>query len=373
MDQKAEIAEKTARITRMLAGERLAGVIISAQHNFSWLTAGGRSAIDLSRDAGAATLLVRADGKRFVLANRIEMCRLLAEEISSEDFEPVEFAWEEEKASPAFIVDLSLRLLGPGAALGSDLPSSKATTIEGALARCRYQLTESEIQRYRLLGSDAGLAIDSLARSLEPGLTELEIARRATNALAAQQASAVVALVAGDERIRTFRHPVPGDRVWKKSVMVVVCARRGGLIVSLTRIVFVGPIPDELRRRTRAAARVNAELYSATRPGVSGSDLYRVAARAYEQEGFLREEQLHHQGGACGYRTRDWAAHPLCTETVQVNQGFAWNPTVTGTKVEETCLAFADGIEVITASAGWPQITLKVAGQEYSSPDVLSL
>ncbi|MGH9969725.1 MAG: M24 family metallopeptidase [Pyrinomonadaceae bacterium] len=373
MAKKTEIAEKTARITRMLAEESLAGVLISAQHNFSWLTAGGRSGIDLSREVGAAALLVRADGKRFVLANRIEMSRLLAEEVSDEDFEPVEFSWEEEKASPSFMVDLGLRLLSAGGALGSDLPSSNATTIEGALARCRYQLTASEIERYRLLGSDAGLAIDSLARSLEPGLTELEIARRASDALAARHARPVVALVAADERIKRFRHPVPGDRAWKKSVMVVVCARREGLIASLTRVVFVGSIPDELRHRTLAAARVNAELYSATRPGVSGSDLYRVAARAYEQEGFLREEQLHHQGGACGYRTRDWVAHPLCTETVQVNQGFAWNPSVTGAKVEETCIASAEGIEVITASAGWPQITLTVDGREYSSPDVLSL
>src|SRR5258705_3760602 len=81
---------------------------------------------------------------------------------------------------------------------------------------------------------------------------------------------------------------------------------------------------------------------AATQPGSSGSDLYRVAARAYAEAGFENEERLHHQGGATGYRTRDWVAHPACRERVQVNQAFAWNPSVTGTKVEDTCIAFAD-------------------------------
>src|SRR4028119_155062 len=102
MNRSAEIAEKVGRMERMLAVEELGGVLIGAQHNFSWLTAGGSNGIDLGRDAGAGTLLVRADGKRFVLASRIEMPRLLAEELAGEEFEPVEFAWGDEKASPTF-------------------------------------------------------------------------------------------------------------------------------------------------------------------------------------------------------------------------------------------------------------------------------
>lgn len=373
MNRSAEIAEKTGRVTRMLAARGLGGVLLGTQHNFAWLTAGGANGIDMSREQGAGTLLVRADGKRFVLANRIEMPRLLAEELGGEDFEPVEFGWEEEKTSPTLLIDRALSLL-TDKTLGSDLPAgAQVQAVEDALARCRYQLTSSEIERFRSLGRDAGRIIGDIARSLSPGETETEIARRATDALAADGIRAVVTLVAADARIGKYRHPVPTGQRWEKELMLVVCAQRGGLVASLTRIVAAGAVSDELRRRTLAVASVNAQLLAATRPGATGAELYNLVARAYAAEGFAGEQNLHHQGGACGYRTRDWVAHPSCRETVQINQAFAWNPSITGTKAEETCIAFADGVEPITSTAGWPQISHSVEGREYHSPDVLSI
>ena len=358
----------------MLAAENLGGVLLSAQHNFSWLTAGQRNGIDLSREPGACALLVRRDGRRFVLASRIEMPRMLAEEVSAEEFEPVEYAWEEEKGSPTFLIERAQSLIGHGDALSSDLPSGPGIrTIESALARCRYPLTSQEIERYRQLGRDAADAVGKLVRSLKPGETEKEIARRVEDSLSARDIHSVVTLVAADERLQKFRHPVPTERHWEKVLMVVVCARRNGLIASLSRIICVGRVSDELARRTLATARVDARLLAATRPGATGAELYAEAARAYSEEGFEGEERLHHQGGACGYRTRDWVAHPSCAERVEANQAFAWNPSITGTKVEETCIAFDDECEIITASPGWPSIPLSIEGREYALPDVLSL
>ena len=155
--------------------------------------------------------------------------------------------------------------------------------------------------------------------------------------------------------------------------MIVICAQRSGLTASLTRIVSSVAISDELRRRTLAAAQVNAQLIAATQPNASGADMYRLAGRTYADAGFENEERLHHQGGAAGYRPRDWVAHPACMERVQVNQAFAWNPSVTGTKVEETCIAFADGLEVLTRTPDWPQISVQVEDREYLSPDIFVL
>ncbi|MET0624041.1 MAG: M24 family metallopeptidase [Pyrinomonadaceae bacterium] len=374
MDKNAEIAEKTGRLAAVVAAEGLGGVLLGAQHNFAWLTAGGRSGIDLSREPGAGTLLVRADGKRFVIASRIEMARLLEEELAGAEFEPVDYAWEDEKASPTFVADLAARLTEDGKALGSDLPAGPGLkVVEGVVARCRYQLTPWELERFRLLGRDAGEAVGEFAKSLEPGETEREVARRLNDALAARAIHSVVTLVAADERIGKFRHPVPTSRAWERVVMLVTCARRGGLIASLTRIVCAGAIPEELRRRTQSVARVNARLLAATRPGAVGSELFKTIAGAYAEEGFAGEERLHHQGGACGYRTRDWVAHPASAETVQAGQAFAWNPSITGTKAEETCVASVDGVEILTTSPAWPQIPVRFDGREYLSPDVLEI
>jgi len=373
MNKTSEITTKTERLARMLAEQNLGGVLLRGQHNFSWLTAGGSSMVDLSSETGTAALLVRRDGKRFVLANRIEMPRMLAEEVSEADFEPIEFPWEEERSSSTAVANRATALLEGSGGLASDyFTDATIPAIEQHVAQCRYELLPGELERFRQLGSDAGVALGEVARSVTPGQTEIQIAAQTQDTFAQRGMTSVVTLVAADERLKQFRHPVPTERIWKKILMIVVCARRGGLIASLTRIVCIGPVPDELEQRTRAAAQVDARMLAATRPGARGSDLYRVAADGYRAEGFDGEERLHHQGGAAGYRTRDWVAHPACTETVRVNQAFAWNPSITGTKVEETTVVLEDGFEVITSSPNWPSVSVTIDGRDYLLPGVLS-
>lgn len=369
-----EVEEKTERLLNLISQAGLGGILINSQANFSWLTGGGRNGIDLSRDTGAGTLFLRHDGMRFVLANKIEMDRLLTEELNGQNYEPVEFAWEQEKGSPSLIADLARSLVAEELPLGSDLAlTGDVRLIAGKIARARYKLTAAEVDRFKVLGRDAGKAIGDMARTLEPGVREREVARRAIDALAAIGAYPIVTLVAADDRLKRFRHPLPTDLRWKKVLMIVVCARRGGLIVSLTRIICNGAIPEELESRISGCAFVNARLFEGTKPGVTGRELYDMAALAYEEAGFPGEEHLHHQGGATGYNTRDWVAHPLSAEKVQSPQAFAWNPSITGSKVEETCIAFEDIIEIITASPGWPSIPIEVDGHPYVLPGVLSL
>ena len=39
-DMKTELEEKTERVVRFLAEEKLGGVLLGGQHNFAWLTGG---------------------------------------------------------------------------------------------------------------------------------------------------------------------------------------------------------------------------------------------------------------------------------------------------------------------------------------------
>ena len=369
----SEIEEKTHRLSEMLKSERLAGVLLNAQHNFAWLTAGGSNGIDLSRDNGASFLFVRADGKRFVMANNIELPRLLAEEVSEANFEPLELSWQEEKASLDAVLSAADSLWN-GGEIASDLYlSPRLRPIDGLIAACRYRLTADEIERYRRLGVDAGEALGELAATISPGETEIEIARKVQSKLAGHNIASVVTLVGADERIERYRHPVPTQNVWKTTLLIAVCARRGGLIASLSRIVCVGDIPAELERRTEAVAVVNAKLQAATVPGAKASDLYQIAASAYAKLGFADEIDKHHQGGACGYRTRDWVAHPANGESVKPNQAFAWNPSITGTKAEATGIVLKGRFAAITSASGFPQIVTTIDGNDYSSPGILSL
>jgi Xaa-Pro dipeptidase len=369
-----EIEIKTERIQKMLAAENLGGVLLNAQHNFAWATGGRSNQINASIEPGACFLLFRADGKRFVLANNIEMSRILSEEILETDFEPIEFSWEDEKSAGDFVVKKAAALLEDNSNLASDLYfTPEARSIENLIARCRFELTEQEIERYRKLGKDAGAAIGNLFGAIEPGETETQIARKAKNALEAYGIDSVVTLVGADERIAKYRHPAPTANVWKKVLLIAVCAKREGLIASLSRVACVGEIPDELKRRTEATAFVFARLAAATETGASGAQLYQIAADAYAEKGFAGEINFHHQGGAAGYKSRDWVAHPKNGETVVQNQAFAWNPTVAGAKTEETFITSGEGFEIITASPNFPQISIETNGREISSPGVLSL
>jgi Xaa-Pro dipeptidase len=364
---QSEIDEKTGRLVRWMEERRLGGVLLSTRANFAWITAGRESGIDLSRESGVATVLVAADGRRFLLTDNIEMRRFLEEDLAGQGYAPVERPWTDEKAD----LELARDVLGP-VPLASDV-----SECGKEIARLRYRLTAGEVERFRGLGRDAGAALGEVCHSLQPGLTEGEIGRRASEAMSALGADPIVLLVAAGERLARYRHPPPTDHRWEKDgVMVVVCARREGLIVALTRIVWAGSVPEDIHRRTRAVAEVNARLLAATRPGAAGRELFAVAARAYEELGYPGEERLHHQGGPCGYLSRDWIAHPASEEVVQTPQAFAWNPSVTGTKVEETWIV-ADGAEAITATSGWPSLVIEVdsevGGRICSFPDIAVL
>lgn len=366
-----EIEEKTQRLVELLDREGLGGVLLNAQHNFAWITGGASNAIDTSRENGAASIFVRRDGQRFLLANNIEARRLLDEELAGLLIEPVIFQWQDEKARSELVLELASEL-APNEIV-TDIPvNASARTIEPLIARCRYSLTLKEVERYRELGRDASEVFDDLVDKISPGITENEIAATLRAELARKQITSVVTLVAADERISQFRHPIPTDKCLEKMVMVVSCSKRRGQIVSMSRLISFGSVSEDLEEKTYAAAFVNSSLWHSTRAGATGSELYQVARQAYEVAGFGDEIDKHHQGGAAGYKTREWVAHPASTEVVQDKQAFAWNPSITGTKIEETVIAGPDGIEVLTASKLFPLIETEIDGTNYISPGILS-
>ncbi len=222
----AEHAEKLERVARVAHAADLHGVLLAGHHNIAWLTSGRANRIDASRETGSARLLVAADGRRFVLANAIEMPRLLDEELAGLGYEPVEYPWTEDQ-DPSRAVRAARRMLGDGVPLGSDWPLPGTTVVEAALARARGLLTDGDIARYRTLGREAGLMLGNVCRELTPGDEERDIARTIMDGALALRARPIVTLVGSDERLRRYRHPVPSAAAWKSVVMVALCAERG--------------------------------------------------------------------------------------------------------------------------------------------------
>ncbi len=368
-EREQEVDEKVARLLPLLAARELDAVIVSTQPGFSWLSAGGTNGIDLSREDGAGALLVARDGRRFLLANAIERPRLEREELAGLGFAPHELPWQAGPASPTLFVETARRLLGAEARIGADGGLAGAQPLDGPLATLRHALTPGEVARIAQLGQETGEALGAACRELRPGQAELDVARAVTDALAARRLRTVVCLVAADARLDAYRHPVPTEARWQRRLMVAVCARHHGLTVSATRLLSAGPPEPEFARRTRACAAIFARVVLATRPGAAARSLYEEAVAGYAAAGFAGEEDRHHQGGACGYRTRDWLAHPASTEVVRPFQAFAWNPTIAGTKVEETILATPEGPRLLTTTPGWPTISVEARAVEARAAD----
>jgi Xaa-Pro aminopeptidase len=368
-----ELELKVDRVARLARESNLAGILIATQHNFAWLTGGRSNRVDGSRERGNGELLVAADGRRFVLANAIESGRVSGEALDGFDHQLIEYAWTDERADPSLSIRLAQRTLG-GGDIGADVVASPAAFVEPQIARLRTPLLPEEVERLRRLGRETGVVVGSAVRTLEPGMTENQVAAVVGSALVAHGIRPVVLLVGADDRIARYRHPVATTRVWRARLLVACCAERDGLIVALSRMVSATPVNSDLAARTRATADVFAALLDATRTSATGAQLFQAAVSAYERAGFPGEERLHHQGGAIGYRAREWVAHPTSQDVVRPPQAFAWNPSVTGTKVEDTCLIDdADRIEVITTSPEWPSSLRDVRGSQVRIPDVLEL
>lgn len=341
---------------------RLDGVLFTQQNNFAWYTAGGRNFVALASERGAASILVTPE-KDYVITNNIEAPRIEKEELEDLGFCLCLFQWYDKREEK----DLFSRLTSGKKIIKDTGP------LADDLARLRFSLTERELQRYRDLGKRTAQGMDTVARGLKIGDTEFEIAGRLAEEMLSRGLEPIVLLIAFDERIQKFRHPLPTDKKLGRYAMLVVCTRQGGLILSMTRLVHFGKLSDELRKKHDAVAKVDATFIANTRVGTPVNEIFKKAIRAYQETGYPEEWKLHHQGGATGYSPRDYKGSLNCREVVLQDQAFAWNPSITGTKSEDTILATQKGPEIISEIQGWPTIPVEVEGEKILRPNILVL
>ncbi len=363
----SEVQSKLLRVHDFLIQQQLAGVLLSRVDNFSWLTAGiADNHIVITSEVGAASLLILRDGRKFVLANNSEMPRLLQEDLMGLGYEPEQYTWYEETAGKV----RALHGLADGT-VGTDVPLAGFQTVTEQFAPLRYQLTNSEIKKYRWVGQAATEAVSAVCRDLEPGLSEREMEAKASNELLRRGLRPTVLLMGVDHRVYDYHHHTPTDARLSKYAIVNVCARRWGLVASVARFVHFGPLEPELKRKLQAAMEISARYQARSKPGVTAGQMMEWAKRWFAEFGFDGLWMDHHQGGAIGYAERDWLATPGSKEVIHDHQAFAWNPIIRGALSFDTIIVYPDHIENLTQIRGWPSVSIKVDGTEYSMPDIL--
>ena len=362
--RQQELTEKRGRIHKLLEEQGLDAIVISRLENIAWATAGLADVrVPLLRETGVGSLLITKQGEAYYLTTNNEAPRLAEEEFVGLNYEPLVQPWY------ANDIQASIRkIVGDGKVVGD---SPTGTTASISLQPLRFELTASEVLRYRWLGQHTADAATILLRALQPGMRETTMQGMLAESLLSRGILPSVFLTAVDDRIRRYRHAVPRSGVLERFGMLNFCARRWGLSVSMTRFVHFGLMPTELEDGFSAVAQVNARLLAATQQGINSDELFTVAEKAYSAVGYAGEEKQHHQGGATGYLEREWVARPGGSERVAAQQAFAWNPNLPGAKVEDTFLLRDGSLETLTRTPELPVVSTSLQGVAYQSAGVL--
>jgi antitoxin VapB len=315
--------------------------------NTAWITAGAATYVNESVDAAALGVLITEE-TTVILADRIEEPRLREEERLDE----LGFSFA---IDPWYAHGLALERLTSGMCVANDT-TPEWSGLQRELSMLRATLLAGEQARLRVGSNLAAGAMRETVLAIRPGMTEDDVAARLMAASRARGGTAIVALVGSDERIAHFRHPLATRKPIERYVMTVLCFRYHGLVISLTRSVYFGGLPENLRAAALAVAKVDANVIAGTREGRTLADMFAFIKRLYVEAGQPHAIEEHHQGGPTGYLGREALAIPTASDwPIRVGQSFAWNPSLRGAKSEDTILLTPSGPEIITSMADWPE------------------
>lgn len=369
-----ELKTKLQRLRGLIRKRGLQGILLSNRANFSWLTGGFTSHIRSDVEKGVASLWVTAKTVE-LWCNSIEEKRFLEEEAKGLPFTYRVHPWYEPPTfPPQRRRDAEKKLHFPKVNLrktASDDGAYGLASLKDEVARLRWALLPEEVERYRKVGKLSGEALETVGKKVRKGWRENQVAAELSKELVDRGLEASVVLVGSDERLKRYRHPLPTTHKIDRTVMMVICAKGHGLIANLTRIVHFGEMPMDLKLRHHACLRVECAMWAKTAIGVEARQVFQAGVSEYSAQGFEGEWKKHHQGGPTGYETRDYLATPTQREKLVANQAIAWNPSITGTKSEDTVLLTKKGLEVLTPTRSWPMVKVRYGGRTYERPDIL--
>jgi len=330
---------RQGQIQDLLERTGLGAVVLGRFPNFAWYSGGADNRVDHSAPFGVAQLVITPD-QAYVLTDSIEAERMRVEQTPA--LEVVSYPWYQDPHS-------TLRELSAGKPVGSDGAIAESTDVSAELALYRRVLDADAIAQYREVGRLTVAAMDETAAALAPGMSEFEAAAALESACRRRGLYSPVVMAAGDNRITQYRHPVVHDTVFHRRAMLVVCGERYGLYADLTRFVHFDEPDAELQSRFAACDTILQRMREeGTQPGATLADAFNACTRFYADAGYPDEWKLHHQGGMTGYATREVVATPHTQDPVRAGQAFAWNPSVTGAKAEETFVLTESGPEILT-------------------------
>ncbi|WP_051344243.1 M24 family metallopeptidase [Alicyclobacillus herbarius] len=351
------IQERVLRVRSLLEEHGLDGLILEQSVNLAWLF-GGRYHVNVASEQGLAAVFITHKRTESVVTN-IEQTRLVAEEgLQADTIHTV--PWYDAAARNTILETWR----GEGQVMTD-------ADLREAMLQLRIHLDDEHVAAYRRLGRVTAWAVEEACRTAEASDTEADLAGKVASLCVSQGLDPLVLLVAGERRAGLYRHPLPTSDPLGGYTIVSLCARSQGLVAAATRTVAFDRLPEALARRYEAVLQVEARMLHATRPGVSLSEVLRVAQDAYAETGFADAWTEHHQGGLIGFQSRELRADLAQSQLLSVGNAVAWNPSLAGAKAEDTFLLTDDGLELLTPLQAYPEIAVDWQDVRYKRPWIL--
>lgn len=363
-ERKSEVEAKLTRLRERMAAEKVDAVSLHLSANTAWITAGAATYVNEATEGGPSWVLVTPT-HAYVMTDTIEGTRLRSEEkLADLGFELIIEPWYARNRAQEMLQTFRYTAQD-GSGNGLDFAHD--------LKMLRSVLQEPEIKRMKHVCKLASEAMDAAIRSVEPGQTEYQIAAKLASECRTRGGSPIVNLIASDDRIYQYRHPLPTAKKVDRYAMAVVCMRYEGLIGAVTRLVHFGKLSRELHELAMAVAQVDAHLILSTQAGRTLGEMFDIARGCYQERGYHEAIDQHHQGGSIAYAGREFIARPGESVQIQQNQAFAWNPSISGAKSEDTIFLGAGGIEVLTETPDWPTWEIEFSGTKIARPAILEV
>lgn len=341
--------ERIQPIRELMKEKGLDAFVLRRNPNLAWAIA-GRAHVPATIDAACFDLIVTLDSVSAV-TNSIEAPRLIAEEFPAGIDVKIVNWWEGRDSH-----------LPTGEKIGSDQAGAGRIDLSMEVEVVRASLIDSDVARFKDICTDTAVALGAAMKEVKSLDREIDVAGLITKYLWESDLEIAFLGVAGESRVKRFRHALPTHELVGSRVVASICAKRKGLIASVTRIVTFGELLESEYADYLGLLNVERALFDATVVGSAFSAPINAAITAYPANGFDADEWTHHhQGGPMGYLPRDWPATTTTTRLILEHQPIAWNPTGKGWKVEDTILANDKDVEVLSVDSSWPELT--VAGR----------
>ena len=361
-----EISDKVAKLREYMTAEQLDGIYISKQNHFAWITAGGDNIITRFTDAGVCAILI-TQSDRYFICNNIEAGRMKDEEFLDQlGFKEMSFYWYEDKEAECIA-----QAIGANGKLAADIPMAGAVDANPIILDLEKVLSENEIGRYLYMGSLYSKVIEEFMETIRPGDTERKIAGGLAAKMWENGLEPVLFLVASDERVYKYRHPIPTDKPVEKWLMISCNARYKGLVTKITRMMYFGDLPKELNEQYLKTLDIENQMIRMTKAGVDDLTIYHEAQKLYAEHGYPEMWKEHHQGGPQSYTNGFYLTHENSHEVIRQHQCYCYNPSITGTKSEDAVIITEEGPIFVTYPVSFPAEVSIIDGHEYRRPGIL--